>query len=97
MSAYAIVDTKISDPDGYERYKALARPLVEAHGGRYLARGGTLHVDDDDLWAPTRIVLLEFPDLETARRFFDSEDYAPVKALRREFAESTVVVVDGEA
>lgn len=95
MAAYLIADTNIHDAEGYEEYKALARPLVEKYGGRYLARGGELHVDDDDLWSPTRVVVVEFPDMESARRFLDSDEYAPVKALRHKHADSTVVLVAG--
>ena len=96
MAAYVIVDTKIHDAQGYEEYKALARPIAEKYGGRYLARGGAMHVVDEQLWSPTRMVLLEFPDVEAARRFNDSDEYAPVKAMRHEYADSTLVIIDGE-
>ena len=95
MAAYIIVDTKIRDAEGYERYKALARPIAERHGGTYLARGGEMQVVDESLWSPTRLVLLEFPDVDTARAFVDSEEYAPVKAKRHEYADSTLVIFEG--
>ncbi len=95
MAAYIIVDTRINDPEAYEEYKALARPLVERHGGIYRARGGDLDVVQNELWSPTRIVLLEFPDMESARNFLDSDDYAPVKAMRYAHADCTTVIVDG--
>jgi uncharacterized protein (DUF1330 family) len=96
MTAYLIADTDVHDAEHYEEYKALARPIAERFGGRYLARGGEMRVDDTDLWAPTRLVIIAFPDLATANEFLDSEEYAPVKAMRRADARSTVVVVDGE-
>ena len=64
MSAYLIADTAVHDPDAYEEYKTLARSVAEQHGARYLARGGELHVDDSDLWSPTRLVV-------RVRRSFD--------------------------
>ena len=96
MPAYVIVDTKIHDAEGYERYKALARPIAERYGGKYLVRGGEMDVVDADLWSPTRIVVVEFADMDAARAFNDSEEYAPVKALRHEFADSTLLIVSGE-
>ena len=96
MAAYVIVDTKIHDAERYEEYKALARPVAEKYGGRYLARGGTMDVVDQGLWSPTRMVLLEFPDVAAARRFNDSDEYAPVKAMRHEYADSTLVIIEGE-
>jgi len=95
MAAYIVVDTKIHDQDEYDEYKALARPIAEAHGGKYLARGGDMEVIDEELWSPTRIVLLEFSDMETARNFVTGEDYAPVAALRHRWADSTLVIVEG--
>lgn len=96
MPAYVIVDTKIHDAEGYERYKGLARPIAERFGGRYLVRGGEMDVVDEELWTPTRMVVLEFPDTAAARAFNDSDEYAPVKALRHEYADSTLVIVAGE-
>lgn len=95
MAAYLIVDTDIHDHEGYERYKALARPIAEQFGGEYLVRGGATRVDDDDLWSPTRLVVVRFPDVESAEAFLASDEYAPVKAMRHQFARSTVAVVEG--
>jgi len=97
VTAYLIADTNVHDAENYERYKELARPIAEHYGGEYLARGGELRVDDDDLWLPSRLVIIAFPDMAAVGAFLDSEAYAPVKALRREFADSTVAVVDGGA
>ncbi len=95
MPAYVLVDTKITNPDAYEEYKALARPLAEEHGGTYLARGGAMDVVEDQLWAPTRLVLLQFPDMQSARAFLDSAAYAPVKAIRHAHAQCTTVIFEG--
>ena len=95
MSAWVIVDTRIFDPEAYEEYKALAGPMVERYGGTYRAQGGELDVIEDDLWSPTRIVIVEFPDIGAARRFMNSEEYAPVAALRHTNADCTVVIVEG--
>lgn len=96
MSAFLIVDTKIENPDKYEEYKKLARPIAEKFGGVYRARGGELDVRETDLWTPTRVVIIEFPDMDSARAFFDSAEYAPVKPLRRDNASCTLFIVEGE-
>ena len=95
MTAYVVVDTEVLEPEQYEGYKAAARPIAERYGGEYLARGGEMRVDDDDLWSPSRMVVVSFPDMAAANAFLDSEEYAPVKDLRHRYAKSTVVVVDG--
>ena len=95
MSAFIIVDTKIKDAGAYEEYKRLARPIAEKYGGVYRTRGGDIEVLESDLWSPTRIVIVEFPDVESAKRFADSEEYAPVQAIRRANAKCTLIIVDG--
>jgi len=62
--------------------------------GRYLARGGALEVLEGE-WQPSRIVLFEFPDMESARSLFTSQDYAPLKALRLSCSTGHAVVVEG--
>ncbi len=73
MSAFLIVDTEIKNPDKYEEYKKLAKPIAEKYGGTYRARGGEMDVRETDLWTPTRIVIIEFPDMDSARAFVYSD------------------------
>ncbi len=95
MSAYLVVDTAIENEQEYEKYKALARPIAESYGGVYRARGGDMDVLESDLWTPTRMVIVEFPDMQAARAFVDSEEYAPVKRLRHDNARCTLAILDG--
>ena len=95
MSAYIIVDTKITNESEYEEYKKLAKPIVEKFGGVYRVRGGALEVREADLWTPTRIVIVEFPDMASAQAFLDSDEYAPVKPMRHRNADSTLFIVEG--
>jgi uncharacterized protein (DUF1330 family) len=95
MTAFLIVDTAIENAAEYEKYKALAKPIAEKYGGIYRARGGAMDLIETDLWTPTRMVIIEFPDMQAARAFVDSEEYAPVKPLRHENARCTLVILDG--
>ena len=95
MSAFLIVDTEIKNPGKYKEYKKLAKPIAEKYGGTYRARGGELDVRETDLLTPTRIVIIEFPDMDSARAFVDSDEYAPVKPLRRDNASCTLLIVEG--
>ena len=95
MSAFIIVDTKIANNSEYEEYKKLAKPIAEKYGGIYRVRGGEMEIRESDLWTPTRMVVVEFPDMASARKFLDSEEYAPVQQLRHKHAECTLFIVDG--
>ena len=48
-------------------------------------------------WQPKRIVLLEFPSVEQAKRWYDSPEYRPLKELRRQTAHGHIVLVEGVA
>ena len=95
MSAYLFLDTKIKNPEAYEEYKILAKPIAEKYGGIYRVRGGALDVRQTELWSPTRIVIIEFPDVQSAQAFVDSDEYAPVKPMREDNSECTLFIVDG--
>ena len=94
MKAYVIADIEVRDAEGYERYKALAPPVIAAHGGRYLARGGRTELLEGDR-APKRTVIVEFPSLEKAKAWWDSIDYAEAKALRQACSRTNMLIVEG--
>jgi uncharacterized protein (DUF1330 family) len=94
MPAYLIVETDITDPEQYEQYKAASPGAIAAFGGRFVARGGELAVLEGD-WSPKRLVLVEFPDLETAKRFYESEEYRAAIKLREGAARLNMVAVEG--
>jgi uncharacterized protein (DUF1330 family) len=95
MAAYLIVDTLLSDPALYEQYKSKARPLIEKFGGEYLARGGAMTLRETDLWSPSRLVLVKFPDVETAKRCLDSAEYQQILPISKKSARRTAVILEG--
>jgi len=94
MPCYVIVETNVHDPQQYERYKAASPDAVHGGGGRFVVRGGELAVLEGD-WTPTRLVILEFPDLETAKKWYESPEYQKVKGLRDGAANLRMVAVQG--
>ena len=96
MPAYIAVDISINDPVTYDRYKTLAPPSIAKYGGRYLVRGGTTTALEGS-WMPQRFVILEFADADTARRWWDSPEYAEAKALRQSCSDTDMLLVDGPA
>jgi len=94
MPAYVIVETDITDPEQYEQYKAASPGAVASGGGRFVVRGGELAVLEGD-WEPTRLVVLEFEDLEAAKRWYDSPEYQEAKKLRHGAASLRMVAVQG--
>ncbi|MBV9748787.1 MAG: DUF1330 domain-containing protein [Acetobacteraceae bacterium] len=96
MPAYVINDMDVTDPDLLEQYKRLSPATIQQYGGRFLVRGGALDVLEGE-WRPKRLVILEFPDVERAKAWANSAEYAPAKQLRQQASRSNIVVVDGAA
>jgi uncharacterized protein (DUF1330 family) len=94
MSAYLIVEIDVHDPEGHEAYKQAGPATLDAFGGKLLVRGGEMAVLEGD-WQPKRLVMAEFPDLETAKRWYDSDAYQAAKKLREHTATLRVVAVEG--
>ena len=94
MAAYVIVDIEVTDPAGYDEYRQRVPATLAAHGGRFLVRGGALEVVEGS-WRPRRLVVLEFPSLAQARRWYDSEEYREPKAMRLRTSKANVVFVEG--
>lgn len=95
MATYLIVDTLLDQPERYEEYKLQAKPLVEKFGGEYLARGGNLTLRETDLWSPTRMVLIRFPDADSANLFYDSPEYQAILPISRQSARRTMIMLEG--
>ncbi len=94
MSVYIIVDLDVTDPEKFAKYREQVSPLIEAYGGKYIVRGGEHEVLEGG-WNPNRLVVLEFESAAAAKKFWDSDDYAPVKKMRHESAQSNIVLVEG--
>ncbi len=94
MAAYVLIDVDVTDAEQYDRYRPLAAASVEQYGGRYLARGGASEVLEGDR-VPNRLVVLEFPDIDAARRWYHSPEYGEAKATRDGAATGSFIVVEG--
>lgn len=94
MSAYIIVDVKITDAQRYEDYKKLTPASLEPFEGKFIVRGGQTETLEGD-WQPGRIVVLQFPSLQQAKAWWSSDGYAPAKALRQATAITRMIMVEG--
>ena len=94
MTAYVVVDIKVTDPETYQRYIEVAPSTIEHFGGRYIARGGTAE-KLEGAWEPNRVVVLEFESVDQAKAWWSSEEYRGPKALRQGASHANMIVVQG--
>lgn len=94
MPAYLIATLDVHDPAALARYGELVAPVVAAFGGRYLVRGGAADAPEGALGG-SRLVVIEFPSIDAARRFYASPEYAPLLRMRQDAAGSELALVEG--
>ena len=97
MNAYCLFDNvEVTDPAKLGEYAERVREVVESYGGRYLAIGGRVDRVEGEL-SLTYPVLIEFPDLETAHRWYEAPEYEELKALRHQAAVGNAVFFQTKA
>jgi len=94
MAAYAIMDLDIYDIAEYLRYQRAVKPLLESVGARYLARGGEFTVFEGD-YHPNRLVLVEFPSLQSMEEFYESDAYQALELQRCACSSARIIGVEG--
>jgi uncharacterized protein (DUF1330 family) len=94
MAAYVIGEIEVTDPATYEDYRKQVLAVVTKYGGRFIARGGKVEALEGTP-PPKRVVVLEFPSLEQAQRWYRSPEYAPLIALRQRASRGRIILVEG--
>jgi uncharacterized protein (DUF1330 family) len=95
MAAYVISEVEILDEELGARYRSLAARSIAAHGGRYLVRGALPDALEGEWPEPSRLVVVEFPSMEVARRWYASPEYAEALALRGEALSRRLILCEG--
>jgi uncharacterized protein (DUF1330 family) len=91
MPAYVVAWVKVEDPESMQRYGAEVMAITERYGGRYLCSGPGAEALEGD-WQADGMAIIEFPSRADARRWYDSPEYAPVRALRQAAGPTSLIM-----
>jgi len=94
MPAYFVAEVEVTNPAGYEPYRALAGASIAQYGGRFVARGGKAELIEGEP-EPKRIVILEFADAAAVKRWYHSPEYQQILPGRLENANCRAFIVEG--
>lgn len=94
MPAYLISDVTAKDAEAFEIYRTRAAASIARHGGRYLVRGGPIEPLEGS-WTPRTLIVVEFPDIDRAKAWYRSPEYAAALAVRDDALSRNLVLVDG--
>ena len=95
MTAHLNVDIQVTDRTKFMQYAKGVQVTVNPFGGKYLCKWGVPEALEGE-WDPRRIVIIEFPTSTQAKKWLDSEDYRPLKALRREASTARIALVENQ-
>jgi uncharacterized protein (DUF1330 family) len=91
-TALWIAHVTVTDPDAYGRYAKEAGPAIAAHGGVFLARGGTyVQLEGNDR---ARNVVARFPSLQAAVDCYHSPAYQAALSHAKGASIRDLVVVE---
>jgi uncharacterized protein (DUF1330 family) len=84
----------VKDRAAMEEYRTRAAPTIALYGGRYLVRGGEAEALEGT-WLPRMFIIAEFPDRETAHKWYRSPEYAEALAFRDNGISRNLILVEG--
>lgn len=96
MSALVLAEVEVTDPAVVDDYLALTIPSIDDFGGKYLVRS---RIPDplEGNWSRQRIVILEFPDLDTAHAWYNSDSYRRARAVGQPGMIRRFAIVESES
>ena len=92
MTAYVIAENEITDPEAFKAYGPLFLPTLEKYGGNFVVRGATVTGLEGE--PPKRVAMLAFENAAAAKRWHDSPEYAPAKAIRQKSTKGRMFIVE---
>lgn len=90
---YWVVHLDVTDVAAYQRYRDFVQPFLDAHGGRFVIRGGEQEVTEGKV--RPRTVVVEWPSFAEAQRAYHSAEYTEGKELRTAISAADFAIVEG--
>ncbi len=92
--AYWVGIVNVKNHDEYKKYTDIAGPALIKSGAKILSRGGKIiNLEGKKM---NRLVVIEFPSMEHAERFYHSDEYKKgIKYLNDEVADRFLNIAEG--
>ncbi|HXE90690.1 MAG TPA: DUF1330 domain-containing protein [Terriglobales bacterium] len=92
MTYVVVTIKKIKDLEAFREYAGRVRPLIERHGGRYVAVDRAPVVRSGE-WPFVRTVIVAYPDFAAAQRWYDSPEYQEIIPIRMRAIDANIAMV----
>lgn len=94
MTAFVIGQMQIHNRDWMEEYFGKIPSVVSEHKGKFLVRGGEPEHLEGSNPTPDAAFIIEFPDRDHARTFWNSDAFQELAVLRRTGSSLNAILVD---
>jgi uncharacterized protein (DUF1330 family) len=93
MPHYVVVQLILKDAEVFAAYRAKGGAALAKHGGQPIAGGPEIEVLEDTGAGPSTCLIVAFPDAEAARAWINDPELAEVHAMRRDGAQTTILLL----
>jgi uncharacterized protein (DUF1330 family) len=84
MPAYLVAEVIITDREKFVEYRTKVLPTLARHRASLLTKPGTHKMPEGGHWKPDHMVVIKFPDMGALNAWYNSPEYQPLIALRKE-------------
>lgn len=93
MPGFIIIHSTLTDPERFQEYVLASEDSVNKYQGKFVL-GGLVGEVLEGQHSKKRTVIFEFPSLDNAKAWYESEEYQSVKQLRDGTGEFDFVLLD---
>ena len=89
---YLVAHLRVHDKEGMEKFRQMAEPTIAEYGDKVLVRKPNPDVRQGNISGIALVI--EFENIETARKFYESEKYQAAKAVRELAADTDLILAE---
>ena len=91
--AYLVAHIRVHDKVAIEKFKAMSGPAISMYNGKVLVRSPNPDFREGTLRGFA--IVIEFENMDSARRFYESPEYTAARAIRETAAETDLMLIEG--
>lgn len=92
MTYVVVTIQQVKDFDAFRDYAVKVAPIIERHGGKYVAVDKTPDVRDGS-WPFVRTVIVAYSNYAAAKSWYDSPEYQAIIPIRKRAIDANIVLV----
>jgi uncharacterized protein (DUF1330 family) len=86
----------IHDREEFNKYRSGVHDVLKKHQGEIVVSNEEFEIIEGD-WPYTKTVVVRFPSVEQAKRWYESPEYQEVVQHRFKGAKTDLILIDGRA